>query len=142
MLEDIFGKDLKLTHIEYRHDLSTIRSIRDKRDFAIVAGYDNLVQALFLRLYTPKGELRELGHPDYGSRIHELIGRLNNASNRKLLELYCKEAVLQDPRVREIETIQVVSNPTEPWRVDVYVTVLPVESSKPINLVFPFCFEG
>jgi len=142
MLEDIFGKDLKLTHMEYRHDLSTIRSIRDKRDFATVAGYDNLVQALSLRLRTPRGELRELGHPDYGSRIHELIGRPNNASNRKLLELYCKEAILQDPRVREIETINVVSNPTEPGRVDVYVTVLPIESSRPINLVFPFYLEG
>jgi phage baseplate assembly protein W len=43
---------------------------------------DNLKQALLLRFLTPTGELALLGHPDYGSRLSELIGELNNETNR------------------------------------------------------------
>ncbi len=40
-----------------------------------------------------------LGHPDYGSRLHELIGEPNNERTRELVRLYAKECISQEPRV-------------------------------------------
>src|SRR5688500_20244610 len=43
-------------------------------DLGAMRGRQNLAQALLLRLLTPRGALRALGHATYGSRLHELIG--------------------------------------------------------------------
>ena len=40
----------------------------DGEDVDIVAGLDNLAQALTMRLLVQRGELTELAHPRYGSR--------------------------------------------------------------------------
>ena len=46
-------------------------------DIAVVAGVDAADQLFVNRLKTHKGELAPLGHPEYGSRHHELIGQPN-----------------------------------------------------------------
>jgi phage baseplate assembly protein W len=140
---DILGTDLRIIDDEMDgKDLTVVVSVRGKQDIASVSGVDNLVQALNLRLNAPKGELRELGHPDYGSRLHTLIGKLNNTANRKLLEAYTRECLKQEPRVKEIIRINVESLPAEPGAVSVHAAVIPIESQEPLNLVFPFHFEG
>src|SRR5262245_26521814 len=68
-------------------------------DLATAAGYDNLAQALIVRLLTPRGELAPLGHPEYGSRVHELIGEPNNAAHRALLKLFILEALAAERRI-------------------------------------------
>ena len=103
---------------------------------------DNLIQAINLRLNARRGDLRELGHPNYGSRLHTLIGKLNTSSNRKLLEAYTRECLKQEPRIKEIVSITVESSRPEPGSVLVHATVKPIDSQVPLNLVFPFNFEG
>src|SRR3954447_18132522 len=55
---------------------------------AAVAGRANLAQALIVRLLTPRGSLAGLGHPAYGSRLGELVGRRNDVTARNLARLY------------------------------------------------------
>jgi phage baseplate assembly protein W len=140
---DFLGTDLKIIDDEMDgKDLTVVVSGRGKQDIDSVSGVDNLVQALNLRLNAPKGALSELGHPDYGSRLYTLIGELNNAANRKLLEAYTRECLKQEPRVKEIISITVETSPAEPGTVFVHAAVVPIESQEPLNLVFPFHFEG
>ena len=140
---DILGTDLKIIDDEMDgKDLTVVVSVRGKQDIDSVSGVDNLVQALNLRLNAPKGALSELGHPGYGSRLYTLIGELNNAANRKLLEAYTRECLTQEPRVKEIIGITVEASPAEPGTVFVHASVVPIESQEPLNLVFPFHFEG
>lgn len=139
---DILGTDLRIIDDEMDgKDLTVVVSVRGKQDIASVSGVDNLVQALNLRLNAKKGDLMELGHPGYGSRLYTLIGELNNAGNRKLLEAYTRECLAQEPRVREIISLTVETSPAELGSVFVHATVTPIESQEPLNLVFPFSFE-
>lgn len=74
-------------------------------DLATRTGLANLAQAIVNRLLTRQGELTELGHPDYGSRLHELVGELNNRRARILAEMYIREALAQEGRVAEVISV-------------------------------------
>ncbi|MDV7400513.1 hypothetical protein RZS08_54360, partial [Arthrospira platensis SPKY1] len=76
----------------------TAKQPRAAWDFVAREGLENLAQAVILRLLTPRGELAALGHPDYGSRVHELIGRENDGPRRNLLRLFILEALKAEPR--------------------------------------------
>ena len=69
-------------------------------DFDVIDGRHNLGQAIVMRLLTPRGELAALGHPEYGSRLHELIGRENTPTTRNLVKLFILEALQQEPRLQ------------------------------------------
>lgn len=147
-LVNLFGVDLKLLPF-----LDTLHSNRDPgndlgvtpsrggRDLATLAGTDNLVQALVLRLLTPAGALEQLGHPGYGSRLHELIGELNNATNRNRVKMFALQALTAEPRVKEILSLDVVQARDDRTRVDVKASLATIEGPAPLNLVFPFFFE-
>ena len=72
-----------------------------------VAGLDNLVQALSLRLLVDRGDLAQIGHPRYGSRIRDLIGEPMDRANRELIRRYVRRALLDDPRVQEVVLVVV-----------------------------------
>jgi len=142
MDEELLGKDLLLSfeaapeYVGLGADLSVSR----KGDIETVSGRQSLGQALLHRLLTRRGELGDIGHPDYGSRLHELIGEPNNERTRELLRLYAKECISQEPRVKDIVSLTAtVSN--DPHVVVLDFTVLPIKSSIPMNVVFPFYLE-
>jgi phage baseplate assembly protein W len=97
-----------------------------------VSGRDNLVQALSLRLLTERGELTELSHPRYGSRLRELIGEPLDRANVELLRRYVRKCVLQDPRVAEVVTVRSFTT-NVPGVVGVQATVRPITGA-PITL--------
>lgn len=70
-------------------------------DLATVAERENLAQALILRLLTPRGALTALGHPEYGSRLHELVGESKSDALRNLCRVFVLEVVRQEPRVQD-----------------------------------------
>jgi phage baseplate assembly protein W len=74
---------------------------REAFDFGVIGGRQNLAQALLLRLLTPRGSLTALGHADYGSRLHELIGRRKTLELRNLCRAFVLEVVAQEPRVEQ-----------------------------------------
>lgn len=148
--QERFGIDLLLLR-----DLDRIKSSRDpgndlsvrKRDetgrvdLATHAGADNLVQALVLRLLTPQGELAVLGHPNYGSRLAELIGELNTETTRNRAKLYTLEALTADPRVKEVKSVVVKQSSRDRSQMDIAVRLLAIDSDTPLNFVFPFFLE-
>ena len=96
------------------------------RDFERVGGRDNLGQALVLRLLTPRGELAALGHPSYGSRLHEVIGAPNNETTRNLAKLFVIEALKQERRLDRIVAVEVAPHPGSRFLVTITVQVVPI----------------
>lgn len=107
MLEQF--KDLKLTSRAF----DQMTSDREYVSLYATAGGDvdtttgraNLVQAVINRLLTRRGELARLGHPDYGSRLHELIGELNNLRLRALAEVYIRDCLSQERRIEKVRYV-------------------------------------
>jgi len=133
----VLGRDLKVVHDELGCDLA----LSPTGDLELVEDELNLSQAVINRLRTRLGELTELGHPDYGSRLHELIGEPNNERTRSLVKLYVAESVARDPRVQEVVEVSVQASKEDPSRIDVSITILPTGSSRLLNIVFPFYLE-
>ena len=143
MDEELYGTDLKLfmeTRSEYM-GLGADLLVNQKGDLQTVSGRENLGQAILHRLLTRKGELRDIGHPDYGSRLHELIGEPNNERTRELVRLYVKECISQEPRVQDIKSLTVSVQKGNPYVVLLDLTVLPTKSNVPMNVAFPFYLE-
>lgn len=104
------------------------------QDLSAVAGRENLAQALILRLLTRRGALAPLGHPDYGSRLVELIGELNNETTRNLARLYTVEAVTQENRVLSLLDLSVDTPDGQPDTIRVSFSVRPRDDDHPLAL--------
>src|SRR5919197_1077366 len=94
-----------------------------------------------LWLLAPQGEVSVLGHPDYGSRLYELIGELNDVTNRNRARMYVLQALAAEPRVAKVSSLQVTQT-LDRVGVLVEMTLEVIDSDTPLNLVFPFSFEG
>lgn len=148
--QDRFGIDLRLlrdlTNQNSRNagnDLNVRkRPETGDDDLDLLARVDNLSQAILLRFLTEVGELKQLGHPDYGSRLFELIGELNTETNRNRAKLFVLEALQAEPRVKEVRSVSVTQNRADRTRMDISVSLHPVDSDTVLNLVFPFFLEG
>lgn len=148
--DERWGTDLRLLgDLEHQNDrdrgsdLSTVeRPETGQVDLETLVGADNLKQALLLRFLTPAGELAALGHPDYGSRLYELIGEHNVETNRNRAKLFVLQALAAEPRVKEVRSVRVTQNRADRTRVDIDVSLVPIDSDTPLNLVFPFFLEG
>jgi phage baseplate assembly protein W len=145
---DRFGSDLRLlrdledqTSRNPGNDLLVAERAETGHDLAAVVRADNLKQALLLRFLTPVGELALLGHPDYGSRLFELLGELNSETNRNRAKLFALEALQAEPRVKEIRSVTVTQNRADRTRIDIRVSLVPVDGDTLLNLVFPFFLE-
>jgi phage baseplate assembly protein W len=109
-------------------------------DMDIVSDTDNLAQAITIRLLTPRGELAALAHPDYGCRLHELIGFPNTDSTRNLAKLYVIEALKQERRIAEIRRVDVALHPGDRNRINIFIQVLPIGRSTVLDLG-PFALD-
>lgn len=110
-------------------------------DLETLTAENNLKQALLLRFITQRGELEPLGHPNYGSRLFELIGEPNTQTNRNRAKLYVLEALAQEPRVAETLNVKVETARADRGQLNIDVTVRPIQSDTPLNLVFLFSLE-
>jgi phage baseplate assembly protein W len=167
-LTNILGTDLKLN--EFIKDKLGPDLSLDGSDLGVISGEMNLAQAILHRLRTIKGELADLGHPDYGSNIYELVGEPNNEYTRERLRIIINETLKQERRVKEIISIIVrIPSNHRTYNIDntkgiiklaeigtedidnlkanrlesveVNITIIPIESNVPLNIVFPFYLE-
>jgi phage baseplate assembly protein W len=106
----------------------------DETDIGVVSERANLGQALIVRLLTPLGGLAPLGHPEYGSRLGELIGRGNDAATRNLARLYVIEALRSEPRVTKLLDLAVTTTPDSPDTVRIAFAVQPRGDDEPLAL--------
>ncbi|MDI6729989.1 MAG: GPW/gp25 family protein [Candidatus Altarchaeum sp.] len=131
----MLGNDLKLIDKKLGKDLTVNR----EGDIETVSGASNLGQAIVHRLMTRKGEISDLGHANYGSRLYELIGEPNNERTRELAKIYVKECIAQDPRVKEIVKVSVL--PVSLSRIDILISISTIDKESFLNIVFPFYLE-
>jgi phage baseplate assembly protein W len=143
----LLGRDLRLGYalgggFFEDADLVAARSPAGEYDLTAATGLDNLEQAIANRLKTRKGELASLGHPDYGSRHHELIGEPNVERTRNLIKLYVLQALRDEPRIERVLSAVVraeQSPPRDTVRIELGLRV--IGAPTPLNLVIPFSLE-
>jgi phage baseplate assembly protein W len=143
-LAPLLGRDLLLrynssTGFFEDADLVERRSSGSDRDLQRADGLANLEQALANRLKTRKGELAPLGHPDYGSRHHELIGEPNVERTRHLIKLYVLQALRDEARIEKVLSAKVTPEhqpPRDTVRLELELRVR--GEPHPLNLVLPF----
>ena len=140
------GRDLRLDfaqHGGFYEDADLGAGRLDTRafdtDLALVTGLPAFEQAIAMRLKTRRGELAPLGHPEYGSRHHELMGEPNTQRTRDLIKLYVLQALRDEPRIRRVQSCEVAAEhapPRETVRITLVVEV--IDAPTPLNLVLPF----
>ena len=128
----LFGNDLQLVDRVGGQDLTA-----DLRgDLALAQGNENISQALVFRLRVCQGELARLGWPDYGSRLHELIGEPNNTRTHVKLMAFARATIEQDPRVREVTKVETQVLPGDRDVVRVLMDIVLIDQPNALNLVF------
>ena len=146
-----FGTDLRLlqnldrqkSNRDPGNDLSVRRRPETGEvDLETLSAVENLTQALFLRFLTPVGALTQLGHSTYGSRLFELIGELNNETNRNRAKLFTLQSLAAEPRVKQVRSVQVAQNRAHREQIDIEISLIAVDNDSPLNLVFPFFLDG
>jgi phage baseplate assembly protein W len=143
------GRDLRLDYtfgggfFEDADLASGPRTGAPGRDLLVAEGIVAITQAIANRLKTRKGELAALGHPDYGSRHHELIGEPNVERTRDLIKLYVLQALRDEPRIEKVLRADVAAEHTPPREsVRITLSVRLVRQPTPLNLVIPFSLEA
>lgn len=100
--------DLLLTNRawgELTSDRDSVNFATDRGDLQLVSGRATLAQSIVNRLLTRVGELSGLGHPDYGSRLYQLVGQPNTRRTQVLADLYIRESLAQEEQIQEIASI-------------------------------------
>jgi len=137
MSTEQLGRDLKIVEKDPGYDLN----ISPSGDLETIGEEYNLAQAIIMRLNTMQGELTDIGHSSYGSRLHELIGEPNNERTRELVRIYALESVNRDPRVEEVVNISVEQIKGDLNRIDISISVRATGLTSILNIVFPFYLE-
>lgn len=142
-MQDIFGSDIKLRMGQYSgfYGLGADLYVNRKGDVDVVSGRENLGQAIIHRLLTRQGELEDLGYPEYGSNLHELIGRPNNQATRNLVKLYVNECLSQEIRIEKVESIDVMPHSSDSDTVIIEIAIVPIGSETPLGISFPYTLE-
>jgi phage baseplate assembly protein W len=125
-------------------DLATVERTARRAtvvDVLSAAGVDNAVQAVVHRIKTVHGELADLGHPEYGSRHHSLVGQPNSVGNRNLVKLFILQALAREPRIEQVLAADVVDDPQRD-RVTIALTLRLIGVATPQDLVVPFNLAG
>jgi hypothetical protein len=140
--QKLFGTDIGLREGAGGLNFVLGGPVGSSGDLTLAIGNDNIVQALSLRLRVRKGELAPLGWPDYGSRLHELIGEPDLARTRLKAQVFARDAVGADPRVKQVVAVDVVAIPGERSLLRLAMSVLLIDEPTPLDLVFDLALEG
>lgn len=99
-----------------------------------VAGADNVKEAVIRRIGTALGE--SCRHPDYGSRLPDLVGEENDDVTWAKAVRTVKQALSLEPRVGQIADVYVKA--IDGNRFDVLAFYKLIDDDTPRNIVFPF----
>jgi phage baseplate assembly protein W len=146
---DVLGRDLMALYrvTDGRHEdldlmtATTTSAGQAVKDLVSAGAVDNATQSVIHRLKTVQGELADLGHPDYGSRHHSLIGQPDTVRNQNLIKLYILQALALEPRIRQILSADIVPDP-QPDVVTISLSLSFIGSAVPTDLVIPVNLAG
>ena len=124
---ELWGRDLELA--------DGFLALTDDGACDVVAGKDNIVQALSQRIATPLGEL--LLHPTYGMETLLAVGVEGTRANVVLSGMTVAKTVKQDPRVTDVRNLNVLFRDTVN-QTDMVVGLIGASGATlPLNLVIP-----
>ncbi|MFI5041240.1 MAG: hypothetical protein ACHQNA_05235 [Acidimicrobiales bacterium] len=148
-LADVLGRDLMALYrvTDGRHEDLDLMTAATTSGGQVVTGVidvgavDNATQAVIHRIMTVQGELADLGHANYGSRHHSLIGQPNTVRNQNLIKLYILQALALEPRIRKILSVAIIPDP-QPDVVTISLSLSFIGSPVATDLVVPFNLAG
>lgn len=124
--EMLFGVDEMLDNNGLMPDYNT--------DIVVAAGNKNLSMQIYHRINTLKGELSQLGHPEYGSLVPTFIGKPMTPVWRERILLECRLAAEADPRVQYLDNVRLYNEGTALlFEADVY----PINNQDPVVVTIP-----
>ncbi len=129
-------RDLRLRFDHVGADLVSVGG-----DLRTVAQEQNLAQAIIHRLATEEGELEDIGHADYGSRLYSLVGEANNEATRTRVRNVVKFCLSQEPRIKHIDSIDVRASRQDASCLLIDISVVPTEGLRPLTITYPFRLE-
>lgn len=135
--EEQYGRDIRLQPTP-NNSLQLDIQPNSRGDLLLVGLRNNLTQALKLKLMLIKGYYKP--HPQLGSELFNLVGENMTNENLELLKLYVIEALNEDPRVSEIDSVEVVGDRLLN-KVLINAKVIPIGSHEPLNLVYDFFID-
>jgi phage baseplate assembly protein W len=140
--KDHFGKDLKMI-VATDDDGFQVSDLNISRtgDLGTVVGVETVIQAIRHRLCTRRGELSELGHPEYGSLLETVIGEPNTEDTHRVIETLVRDCLQYEPRIENIIEIEAKPNPTYNNIVDISVMLKLRGEAEPIRAVYPLYLE-
>src|ERR1035438_122474 len=94
--------------VDFGGDIDSSWEANAQGDFLTVSGVDNAAQAVYNRLMTKLDELDAFGYINYGNQADEVIGNTDIETSKELIILYTTTCLLQEPRVSEINSINVL----------------------------------
>ena len=86
-------------------DYSSNGGVTASGDMELVNGLANARQSIYNQILTEKGTYPSID-PDYGSEIYETLGEDFEDATVEALKDYIKNALLENPRVKEITRIE------------------------------------
>ncbi|MGD8719593.1 MAG: hypothetical protein PVH29_12335 [Candidatus Zixiibacteriota bacterium] len=120
--------------IDFAFDASGDLVLSPSGQVLTIAGADNVKEAIIRRISTALGE--SCRHPDYGSKLPDLVGEENDDVTWARAVRTVKQALALEPRVGEISDVYVRSYDGN--RFDVLAFFKLIDSNVPLNIVFPF----
>jgi phage baseplate assembly protein W len=140
--KDRYGKDLKVIVTEDAHgfqesDIGLSRT----GDFDTVIDVDTVIQAIRNRLCTRRGELGELGHPEYGSLLETVIGEPNTEDTHRIIETLVRDSLQHESRIDTIIDIIASANPDQHDVVNISVILKLRGAREPLRVVYPLYLE-
>lgn len=147
-MSDILKTDLQLTWRglgRRSSDRTAVNLIADRGDLGLISGRANLAQAIVNRLLTRQGELTDLGHPDYGSRLYQLIGQPQSRRTHTRAEFYVRESLAAEPRIAEIVAVSIaVPDVRSEARsvLAIEIIVRPSDASEPLTIALAVNLES
>ena len=140
--KDRFGKDLKIK-VMTDSDGFQVSDLEINRigDLKRVEGEDTVLQAIRHRLSTRRGELTELGHPEYGSLLETVIGEPNTDDTHRIIETLVRDSLQYESRIENIIDLEAGANRTYPHVVDINVTLKLRGEPEPLRVVYPLYLE-
>ena len=140
--KDRYGKDLRVIVTEdadgfQESDIGLSRT----GDFDTVTDVDTVIQAIRNRLCTRRGELSDLGHPEYGSLLETVIGEPNTEDTHRIIETLVRDSLQHESRIDTIIDIVASANPNQHDVVNISVILKLRGAREPLRVVYPLYLE-
>lgn len=135
--DERLGRDLRLKIDGLGADLE----VDPSGDLATVEGITNLAQAIICRLSTAVGEMEELGHAGYGSRLSEIFGQPRTERTLSQIQRIVESSLAGERRIRELVSVEAIPDKEDPALVIIEIKVVPATGGGPLSIRYPLHLE-